>query len=384
MELLEYQAKELFRQMDIPVLPSQRITQPRDLKQLTIPYPVVLKSQVYTGGRGKAGGIKFVENTIDAMAAAQSIFHLPIMGRYPDVLLAEAKYAVQQEFYLAVVIDSSSRCPLLLGSQYGGEAVESHLDQIQQVTVDRAFSPFYARRLALKMGLQGNLIQAVSSIVEKMFALFMQQDLDLVEINPLGVSSTGELMALDGKVAVNDEALTRHPKLMELVPNFYKNGQASIAPFNPDKLKLIEMNGNIGVLCNGAGLTMATLDLIHRVKGKTAGFVDLGGECRHGWSLISLQERLEQGLDLITHAAGLKVILINILEGIVPCLEIAEVIARYVEQRPNANLTPIVLRLVGQELALAQERLAPLNIPVIGSLDEAVTTAGTLAKTPKG
>ena len=98
MELLEYQAKELFRQMGIPVLPSQRINQPRDLKALTIPYPVVLKSQMYTGGRGKAGGIKFVSNTIDAMAAAQAIFHLPIMGKYPDVLLAEARYDADREF----------------------------------------------------------------------------------------------------------------------------------------------------------------------------------------------------------------------------------------------------------------------------------------------
>lgn len=146
MDLLEYQAKELFRQMGIPVLPSQRIDHPTDLKGLRIPFPVVLKSQVYTGARGKLGGIRFVENTIDAIAAAQAIFHLPIMGKYPKVLLAEAKYNPEREFYLAVTLDPSSRRPLLLGSQFGGIDVESSLKHMRQVVVDQEFSPFYADR----------------------------------------------------------------------------------------------------------------------------------------------------------------------------------------------------------------------------------------------
>ena len=116
MDLLEYQAKEWFREIGIPVLPSQRIDRPRDLKGLKIPYPVVLKSQVRTGGRGKAGGVKIVTNTIDAIAAAQTIFNLPILGEFPEVLLAEAKYNSDREFYLAIVIDAVARRPLLLGA----------------------------------------------------------------------------------------------------------------------------------------------------------------------------------------------------------------------------------------------------------------------------
>jgi succinyl-CoA synthetase beta subunit len=211
MDLLEYQAKELFRHIGIPVLPAQRIDHTSDLKALKIPYPVVLKSQVPTGGRGKAGGIKFVENTIDAIAAGQAIFDLAIRGAYPEVLLAEARYNAEQEFYLAVALDYTRRCPVLWGSPQGGIDSEAVKAQMEQVVVEGEFSPFYARRLAVKMGLQGQLIASVSKIVEAMYQLFIQKDLDLVEINPLGVSPSGELMALDGKVVVNDAALGRHP-----------------------------------------------------------------------------------------------------------------------------------------------------------------------------
>jgi succinyl-CoA synthetase beta subunit len=411
MELLEYQAKELFRQMEIPVLPSQRIDQPRDLKQLKIPYPVVLKSQVYTGGRGKAGGIRFVSNTIDAMAAAQSIFHLPIMGNYPSVLLAEAKYEADREFYLSVVLDTSTRRPLLLGSQAGGEAVESKLSDVQQVIVDQEFSPFYARRLAVQMGLKGELILAVSQIVEKMYTLFSQKDLDLVEINPLAVSTSGKLMALDGKVAVNDAALGRHPDLVELSPRFAKpalsarrsinapppysatshaatgNGHsmngAPISEPIASALKLVQLDGNIGVICNGAGLAMATLDLIYAAKGKPMGFVDLGGEQHYGRSPEALRDRIKQSLHLLRQRPELKVVLINILSGVMSGISVAEAIADCLKQVSSLPAPAIVVRLMGEEFAAAQTILTELEIPVLESLDAAIAEAITLAKPSK-
>jgi succinyl-CoA synthetase beta subunit len=407
MELLEYQAKELFRQREIPVLPSQRIDQPRDLKALKIPYPVVLKSQVYTGGRGKAGGIKFVNNTIDAMAAAQAIFHLPIMGSFPTVLLAEAKYEANREFYLAVVLDTSTRRPLLLGSQFGGEEVEAKLSEVKQVVVEQAFSPFYARRLALKMGLTGELIQSVSQIVEKMYFLFAEKDLDLIEINPLAVSSSGKLMALDGKVVVNDAALGRHPDLVELFPRFPErplsasrspdrspdrsldrnnennNGARPTKPLTA-KLKLVELGGNIGVLCNGAGLAMTTLDLIGAAKGKPMGVVDLGGEHHYGGSLEALHDRLGQGLSLISHHDGLKVILINILSGVISCVQIAEAIAHHFKRLFTTSAPPVlVVRLVGNELSEAQALLAEMNVLVVEQLDDAIAQTIALAKPSK-
>ncbi|NET61796.1 MAG: hypothetical protein F6K47_38465 [Symploca sp. SIO2E6] len=265
MDLLEYQAKALFREIGIPVLPSQCIDHPTEIKSLQIPYPVVLKSQVPTGGRSKAGGIRFVENTIDAIAAARAIFNLSILGKYPQVLLAESRYDADQEFYLAVILDYSLGRPVLLGSSQGGICVEVLIEHLQKVVVEENFSPYYARRLAVLMGLQGHLIESVSGIVQKMYQLFVQKDLDLVEINPLGISATGEVMALDGKITVNDNALGRHPELATLVSTIDSN----LKPQLP-KTQLTDTEGNIGILCNSSCLAATTLDLLYQKQGEPA------------------------------------------------------------------------------------------------------------------
>jgi succinyl-CoA synthetase beta subunit len=382
MDLLEYQAKELFSQMGIPVLPSQCISHPKDLKDLKIPYPVVLKSQVLTGGRGKAGGIKFVENTIDAVAAAQTIFHLSIMGKYPEILLAEAKYDADREFYLAIALDRATRCPVLLGSQHGGIDVESKLEQMQQVIVDQEFSLFYARRLALKMGLQGTLIQSVSSIIEKMYRLFVQKDLDLIEINPLAVSSTGELMALDGKVAVNDDALARHNDLSGLVRRILTRIQRQDSVF--PGMELVDLDGNIGILGNGAGLTMATIDLVTEAGGKPANFLNLCGESRHDCPPATLQEQTERGLELVSQAKGVKVVLINVLCNVIACDEVASVIASHIKRRSHNNRMPqFVVRLLGNQFEQAHDLLAEVGVTATEKLDVAIEQAVAIAQSKR-
>lgn len=425
MDLLEYQAKELFREMGIPVLPSQRIDHPKDLKGLKIPYPVVLKSQVRATGRGKAGGINFVENTIDAVAAAQTIFNLPITGEYPEVLLAEAKYDTDKELYLAVVLDQTVRRPVLLGSQQGGTSTESAMEKMQQVVVTDEFSPFYARRLVLKMGLSGILVKSVSAIVEKMYRLFVAKDLDLVEINPLGISRSGEVMALDGKVSANDEAIFRHDDLVKLSQRITcrVGGELSVGtphPVSSPDLNFVTLDGNIGILCNGVGLTMATLDLIHLYGGKLANFVNLGGDARMDFSRDILCERLEQGLNLIGKDPNVKAILVNLIGSAIDCELAAEVISAYVQGIPRSaiavrdplvgssqeaqadrgvpapnsessvnrsleektytsnsvDLAPgkpqLIVRLVGNRFAEAKETLSQIKVPLIDNLDEAI------------
>jgi succinyl-CoA synthetase beta subunit len=389
MDLLEYQAKEWFREMGIPVLPSQRIDRPSDLKGLKIPYPVVLKSQVRTGGRGRAGGVKFAENTIDAIAAAQTIFHLPILGEFPEVLLAEAKYDVTREFFLAVVLDAGARRPLLLGSPQGGIDVESTPNLLQQVVVDQEFSPFYARRLSLKMGLQGTLIQSVSGIIEKMYQLFVQKDLDLVEINPLGVSSSGELMALDGKVTVNDRAIARHPDIALMAEKKASRVNGRYPAGMLSSWEEVEPSGNVGILGNGAGLVMATLDLVTNAGSKTATCLNVG----HGRNLNTLPlafcDRLEQGLEFLSQNKSLQVVLVNIVGSVPTAMEIAEVIANFVqrhEDHPTANKTRfhahprLIVRLAGADLDSAKERLAAIQVPLIEDLDEAVDQTVRLSK----
>ncbi|MEG4803283.1 succinate--CoA ligase subunit beta [Microcoleus sp. ARI1-B5] len=409
MDLLEYQAKSLFRQMAIPILPSQRIDNPADLKGLKIPYPVVLKSQVRAGGRGRAGGIKFVENTIDAVAAAQTIFNLPIENEYPQVLLAEAKYNADLELYLAVLLDPIARRPVLLGSRQGGMDVEGSIDQMQQVAVDQEFSPFYARRLMLKMGLQGDLIQSVSAIVEKMYRLFVEKDLDLVEINPLGISPTGELMALDGKVTANDDALGRHPDLAALSdkrlisgwagdrrspsthgdrpnshskqhspPELDPKSQSAIS--NSQSLQLVELDGNIGILCNGVGLTMATLDAVAHQGGKPANFVNMGSLDRID-AANALRDRTDLGLELVAQDKSVKVILVNILGSASKSEEITAAVVAYLERKARANRhIQVVLRLVEIDADAVKKRLGQLPVQLASTLDRAASQAVSGAK----
>ncbi|MEZ2251630.1 ATP-grasp domain-containing protein [Microcoleus sp.] len=407
MDLLEYQAKALFRQMAIPVLPSQRIDNPADLKGLKIPYPVVLKSQVRAGGRGKAGGVKFVENTIDAVAAAQTIFNLPIESEYPEVLLAEAKYNADQELYLAVLLDPVARRPVLLGSQQGGMDVEGSIEKMQQVVVDQEFSPFYARRLMLKMGLQGDLIQSVSTIVEKMYRLFVEKDLDLVEINPLGISPKGEVMALDGKVSANNDALGRHPDLAALgekkadskLPGDKRRqadrrsahsnllhsplelGGSSQSQFsNSESLNLVELDGNIGVLCNGVGLTMATLDAVTHEGGKPANFVNLGSLDRYDGTK-TLRDRLELSLELVSQDKSVKVVLVHILASTAASEATISAVVGYLERKARANRqVQVVLLLVAIDRDGVKKRLGQLPVQLASTLDQAVAQAVSLAK----
>lgn len=381
MDLLEYQAKELFRSIGIPVLPSQRIDRVEELKTLRIPFPVVLKSQVYAESRGKAGGIKFANNTIDAIAAARSILNLSIMGQYPRVLLAEAKYHADREFYLAVTIDRSLRRPVLLGSQQGGVAIESAQSAIQQVIVDQEFSSFYARRLAIKMGLKGELLRAVSNIIQKMYRLFVQKDLDLVEINPLAVSGTGELMALDGKVIANDDAIGRHPDIAAWQVEFPTSTDVVSGLGMACNREWVSLDaseeGAIAVLCNGAGLTMATLDLLHQAAGVPACFQNLMGDCRYNLADRELAEHLRYSLDQIGRDRQISVVLVNLIGGGLPGDLIGEAIAD--SWRRQAGQLAIVLRLVGKAYMQAEAVLGETEVVLTDDLDDAIAKAVTLA-----
>jgi succinyl-CoA synthetase beta subunit len=370
MDLLEYQAKELFRSIGIPVLASQRIDCIQDLKQLTIPYPVVLKSQVYIGGRGRLGGIRFVDNTIDAIAAAQVLF-LPLMGETPELLLAEAKFPAAQEFYLAVTLNRSLRRLVLLGSTRGGSQVQSEIAATHQVVVEGEFSAFYARRLALKMGLSGALMTRVSAVVEKMYHLLVGKDLDLVEINPLGIGPTGEVMALDGKISVNDGALGRHPDLAKL---------SSMPLLDLDYPPLmvqptVHTDGVVGIVCNGSGLTMATMDGFYSAGGKPKVFLNLGSETHHQWQTETLCDRLVQGL-MAMGEQGIQVVLLNLVSGVVSGEAIATALLQKVSGTPHAiphAIPHIVCRWAGPDYDRAQAILAPTPIYICEELDAAIS-----------
>jgi succinyl-CoA synthetase beta subunit len=381
MDLLEYQAKDLFAERGIPVLPSQRIRHPSEIKRLSIPYPVVLKSQVRRGGRGKAGGIRFVANTIDAIAAAQAIFSLPIMGEYPEVLLAEAKYDAEQEFYLAVLLDRALRRPVLLGTQQGGIGVDSALDTVQRVVVHQSFSSFHARRLAVKMGLTGHLILAISAIVEKMYHLFIDKDLDAIEINPLAVSAAGDIMALDGKITVNDRALERHEDLLSLAAQITQQARSKPITAQLRDFHLVPFDGNIGILCNGAGLAMMTFDGVCQAGGEPASCLNLGHEFSNDWQPETLGDRIRDGLDQVIQTQSPSVVLINLLCHTPDCETVAQLLLDHIQTHyASQSLPSLVIRLGGEQQPSARDMLLSAGIVAVDRVDEAIQQSVALAK----
>jgi len=405
MDLLEYQVKEWFGKIGIPVLPSQRIDHPTDLKRLKIRYPIVLKSQVQAGEREKAGGVRIVETTIDAIATAQNIFNLPIWGQLPEVLLAESKYDAQEEFYLAVVLDTALCRPVLLGCTEANIDWETAGEKIQHVVVEQEFSPFYARRLALKMGLQGALMQTVSDIVEKLYQLFVQKDLDLVEIHPLGVNSAGQVMALNGKVSVNKQAINRHPEIADMAAkmvgllhgNKKNNGLVS-------RWDGIEMQGKICIIGNGKGSVLTTLDEVVNAHGHPGKCVNLRHTFMSDTTQTTFSDRLISSLTNLVNDQNTQVILVNFLGTIPQVDQLPEIISQFLHSNRSQitsgvsaangnksqqplNLPWLILRLAGSEFNHVREELAARKtsdqlLIVVENLDAAVKEAVRLAKTP--
>ncbi len=394
MDLLEYQAKEIFAQVGIPILPSQPIHEPGGLKRLNIPYPIVLKSQVRAGGRGKAGGVKFVANTIDAIAAAHAIFHLPIAGEYPEVILAEARYNPQQEIFLAILLDYHLQRPVLLGASQGGMDVDSLLATMQKVVIEERFSPYLCRQLAVSMGLRGSLIESISQILEKMYSLFVSKDLDIIEINPLGINETGEVMALDGKISVNDAALARHLDLLALTP-----------PQLQSPWSIIDQTGRIAMISNGQGLMSSIWDVLAGQGAKLAAWLIL----EERLELEQLNEQIEAGLQQFQLLPDLKVVIVDIVSYPDFGQKAIESISNYyrsysplspgrgsgertiratrqerqtLEPRPfpNPTVPQIIFRVLADSKAIDLSRsLADVNFHWLESLEEVVTAAIKLA-----
>ena len=386
MELLEYQAKELFRMVGIPILPSLTIEDARKIKQLQIPYPVVLKSQVRSGGRGKAGGVRFAANTIDAIAAARSIFNLSILGEYPEVILAEAHYNTERELFLGIVLDYDLQCPVLLGSAWGGMNIDLLLANLQQVVVKDNFSLFYARRLAAKMGLSGKLICSVSDIMAKMYRLFKERDLDLIEINPLGVNARGELMALDGRITVNDCALVRQPIIETL--NFsaqqkastYQSAWKTNQDFSQVRWRWLDwyhQAGKVAMICSSFDAALLTWDLLkqNEVVPTCSALIENSLTIETD-NLHLYREQLWSILQELESFIGIEAIIINVWDTEAVSREIVRTVVDYCAaktiQEPAISTSPSEAILVNSNIADSElrELVAPSDLepaPVIAT-----------------
>lgn len=361
MKLYEYKAKELMKRHGIPVPEGFVVSSPDQITAL--PGPVMVKAQVLIGGRGKAGGIRPADDVSQARAVSSDILKMDIRGYPVKEVLLEQRLAVAKEIYLGATVDRSRGCVLLMASSEGGVEIESvPEDRILMAPVDPliGYQPYIGRRIASFVGLEGAQASQVAAICAKLHELMVGEDAELAEINPLVVTKDGDVVAGDGKVTIDSDSLFRHEDLAalkeDLTPLEEKARDLDIA--------FVQLDGNIGVIANGAGLTMATLDSLNTFGGKAGVFLDLGG--------TDDPEKVKQAMLLMTEAAP-KVILVNIFGGITKCDTVASGLLEAMEEKDIGS--PIVARIKGVNEEHARDMLRNAGMIPASGLSEAAQLA---------
>jgi succinyl-CoA synthetase beta subunit len=344
MDLYEYQGKQLFARFGIPVSEGRLASTPEEARAAAeeLGGPVVVKAQVLTGGRGKAGGIKLADSPEEAAQRAEEILGLDIRGHVVRKVWVERASEIAKEYYLSVTFDRGEKKPLLMLTTEGGvdieEVVERSPDALARLHVDPliGFQPFQARWLCFTAGVEDPDEQKqVIDLVGRLYDAFVGADAMLCEVNPLIVTPEGEVKALDSKFAVDDNALFRHPDIAEMRDFDAGDPQERLA--REKGVTYVKLDGEIGILGNGAGLVMSTLDVIAQVGGRPANFCDLGGG--------GDAEGVVDALEVITSDPQVKGILFNIFGGITRCDEVARGIIEALD-RMTIDL-PLVVRLDG-------------------------------------
>jgi succinyl-CoA synthetase beta subunit len=379
-DLYEFQGKELFRRYAIPVSEGRLATTPEEARRAAeeLGGPVVVKAQVLTGGRGKAGGIKLADDPADAEAKARQILGLDIRGHVVRKLWIERASEIAKEYYLSITFDRGAKKPLFMLTTQGGvdieEVAETSPEALARLHVDplEGFQPYQARRLIYAAGLDDPGEQKqVQAIAGQLYAAFVGCDAMLCEINPLIVTPDGEVKALDSKFTVDDNALYKHADIAEM-----RDLEAVPAEERAAREKgvtYVKLDGEVGILGNGAGLVMSTLDVIALAGGRPANFCDLGGG--------GDAEGVVDALEVITADPQVKSILFNIFGGITRCDEVARGILTALE-RMNIE-QPIVVRLDGTNAEEGRRILseaAPPNVHTAPTMLEAAERAVELAR----
>ena len=340
MDLLEYQGKQLFAQHGVPVPEGRVATSPQEARAAAeeLGYPVVVKAQVQIGGRGKAGGIKVAKDADEAEAHATSILGMDIRGLTVHEVWVEPASDIAAEYYAAVVFDRSARRVLVMLSAAGGVEIESvPEEQIARLHVDPlvGFQPFHGRRLAFESGIDADVVRPVGAMMAKLYKAFIESDAMLVEVNPLIVTGDRQVTALDAKVTVDDNALPRQPTVAEMRDLSAEDPQERMA--KERGITYVKLDGEIGILGNGAGLVMSTLDVVAQAGGRPANFLDVGGGAE--------ADEIVTALEVLLSDEKVKAVLFNIFGGITRCDEVANGILQALE-RIDVKV-PIVVRLDG-------------------------------------
>jgi len=380
MNIHEYQAKELLRGYGVAVLEGHVAWTPEEAEQAAtkLPGPVyVVKSQIHAGGRGAGkfkddpdgkGGVRLAKSPAEARAAAEAMIGKTLItkqtgpaGRRVSRVYVEAGCAIARELYLSLLVDRETGRVTIVASTEGGMEIEhvaeTQPDRIMRVAVDPAagISGFHARKLAYGLGLAGKQVGAFTKFVIAMYKAFVELDCEVVEINPLVVTESGEVVALDAKVSFDDNALYRHPNLEPLRDESEEDPKELEA--SRYSLNYISLDGTIGCMVNGAGLAMATMDIIKLYGGSPANFLDVGGG--------ATKERVTAAFKIILSDPHVEGILVNIFGGIMRCDVIAEGVVA--AAREVSLGVPLVVRLEGTNVELGKDILARSGLPIVSA-----------------
>ena len=376
MNIHEYQAKELLRAESVPIPPGEIATTPDQVEAIArkIGGTVVVKAQVHTGGRGKAGGVKLAKSPAEAREVASRILGMKINGLTVQTVLVTSAAEIASEAYVGIILDRASRKPVFMVSPAGGIDIEEVAaktpEKILKLPIDTRYGlqPYQASELGFFLFDDLKQVRAAAKIMTQLYRAFMKNDASLAEINPLVVTPSGEVLALDAKISIDDNALDRHPDLAAL------RDESAEAPSEVQarnaNLTFIKLDGNVGCVVNGAGLAMATMDLVKYYGGEPANFLDIGGS--------SNPEKVVNALRIITADPSVKVILFNIFGGITRTDDVANGIVTATKANPLK--IPIVIRLTGTNEEIAMKILQDNGFTASADMDQAVEKAVALAK----
>jgi succinyl-CoA synthetase beta subunit len=373
MDLLEYQGKQLFARHGVPVPSGKpaRTVEEAVAAAEEIGYPCVVKAQVQIGGRGKAGGIKVAQNREEAEEHAKAILGMDIRGLTVHEVWIEGASEIASEYYASVIFDRSAKAPLIMLSTKGGMDIEAVAEEtpeaIARLHVDPllGFQDFHGRRLAYEAAVDGDVVRPVGAMLAKLYSTFIAEEATLVEVNPMIVTPNRQVVALDAKVTLDDNALFRHPENAELRDLSNEDPQERMA--KERGLTYVKLDGDIGILGNGAGLVMSTLDVVAQAGGAPANFLDAGGG--------SKAEAITSAVEVILSNPKVKAVLFNIFGGITRCDEVARgLIEAFAQINPTV---PFVVRLDGTNDAEGRALLAEAKLP---NVYEESTMDGAAAK----
>ena len=375
MNIHEYQAKEIFRKAGIPIPPGDVAHTPAEAEKLAAKFggTVVIKAQVHTGGRGKAGGVKLAKNPAEARELAGKIIGMKIKDLPVQTVLVTPAAEIATEAYAGIIVDRASKRAVFMVSPAGGIDIEEVAaktpDKIMRLAVDPRYGllEFQALQMGLFLYKDAKQARAAARILKQLYSAFMASGASLAEINPLVTTPEGEVVALDAKMVIDDNELDRHPEIEAL------RDESSEAPSEvlarKANLTFIKLEGNVGCVVNGAGLAMATMDLVKYYGGEPANFLDIGGS--------SNPEKVVNALKIITSDPSVKAILFNIFGGITRTDDVANGIVTATKQNPLK--VPIVIRLTGTNEEIAVKILSENGFTAMTDMDEAVQKAVQLA-----